>query len=203
MNYLAHLYLSGQSEHLMVGNFIADAVKGRQYKNYPDRVREGILLHRHIDTFTDNHEIVEISKRRLREKYHKYSSIIVDIYYDHFLAVNWNKYSETPLPAYSSTIYKLLQNNLDELPLKSVQFLSYMIRNNILCAYATIPGVQHVLEGMAYRASFQSNMENAAEDLTEHYEDFQKEFTEFFPLLQKHVETLDLSGALYRESMTC
>jgi acyl carrier protein phosphodiesterase len=203
MNYLAHMYLSGQSEQLLIGNFIADAVKGNQYKNYSDRVREGILLHRHIDTFTDNHEIVEMSKQRLRGKYHKYSPVIVDIFYDHFLALHWGKYCSTPLPAYSRTIYRLLQSSLDELPLKSVQFLSYMMRNNILCAYATVSGVQQVLEGMSYRASFESNMENASEDLVEHYEEFEKEFTAFFPDLQKHVETLNLSGALYRESLVC
>ena len=185
----------------MIGNFIADAVKGRQYKNYSDRVREGILLHRHIDTYTDRHEIVEKSKSRLRAKYRKYAPIIVDIYYDHFLAVNWDIFSDEPLQEYSAQVYRMLKANLDELPLKSVQFLGYMMRNNILCAYATTAGVQRVLEGMAYRASFQSNMEHAAEDLVEHYELFENEFLEFFPQLQKHVRSLALSGELYKQAI--
>lgn len=201
MNYLAHLFLSGKSDELMIGNFIADAVKGRQYKNYSDRVREGILLHRHIDTYTDKHEIVEASKSRLRAKYRKYAPIIVDIYYDHFLAVNWDSFSDEPLPEYSAQVYRMLKTNLDELPLKSVQFLGYMMRNNILCAYATTAGVQRVLEGMAYRASFQSNMEHAAEDLIEHYELFENEFLEFFPQLQAHVRSLALSGELYKQAI--
>jgi acyl carrier protein phosphodiesterase len=201
MNYLAHLYLSGQSEEIIIGNFIADSVKGKQFKNYSNKVRQGILLHRHIDAFTDKHGIVEESKMRLRPKYRKYAPIIVDIYYDHFLAVNWSLYSDSSLEDYSTHIYRLLRNNLDVLPLKSVQFLGYMLRNNILCAYATTAGVQRVLEGMAYRASFQSNMEHAAEDMLEHYEAFEKEFTEFFPELKKHVYTLGLSGALHRQSL--
>jgi acyl carrier protein phosphodiesterase len=200
MNYLAHLFLSGQSEELMIGNFIADAVKGRQYKNYSDKVREGILLHRHIDTYTDSHPVVEESKSRLRPKYRKYAPIIVDIFYDHFLALNWNRYSTSQLDEYSTHVYRILKQNLDELPLKSVQFLGYMMRNDILCAYGTKEGVQQVLEGMAYRASFQSNMEHATNELSEHYSAFEKEFTEFFPQLQKHVDTLLLSGALYKNA---
>lgn len=201
MNYLAHLFLSGKSDELMIGNFIADAVKGRQYKNYSDRVREGILLHRHIDTYTDTHPIVEQSKSRLRAKYRKYAPIIVDIYYDHFLAVHWDSFSDEPLPEYSEQVYRMLKTNLDELPLKSVQFLGYMMRNDILCSYATIEGVQRVLEGMAYRASFESNMEHAAEDLVEHYKLFENEFLEFFPQLQKHVRSLALSGELYKQAI--
>jgi acyl carrier protein phosphodiesterase len=200
MNYLAHLFLSGEDEELMIGNFIADAVKGRQYKNYSDRVREGILLHRYIDSFTDSHSKVEESKKRLREKYRKYAPIIVDIYYDHFLALHWNKFSQHPLPDYSVHVYRILKNNLNELPLKSVQFLGYMMRNDILCAYATIEGVRQVLEGMAFRASFTSNMEHAAADLQEHYSAFEKEFLEFFPQLQKYVFDLAESGELYRQA---
>lgn len=203
MNYLAHLYLSGQSEHLIIGNFIADAVRGKQFKNYSDGVREGILLHRHIDSFTDSHEIVEHSKQRLREKYRKYAPIIVDIYYDHFLAVHWDKYSPASLQDYSRAIYRLLQDNLDALPLKSVQFLGYMMRHDILCAYGTLSGVQRVLEGMSYRATFASNMEKATEDLVENYSAFENEFSEFFPLLQKYVQGLDLSDTFYRQASAC
>lgn len=190
MNYLAHLYLSGCSEELMIGNFIADAVKGKQFAGYSDGVREGILLHRYIDSFTDSHGIVESSKQRLREKYRKYASIIVDIFYDHFLAVHWTKYSATPLSVYSRNVYGFLESRRDQLPLKSLQFLGYMRRNNILCAYGTISGVQQVLEGMAYRASFRSNMEKAGDDLVEHYDAFEKEFNEFFPMLQSYVQGL-------------
>lgn len=196
MNYLAHLYLSGQSEDLIVGNFIADSVKGRQYKNFSDGVRQGIILHRYIDTFTDSNEIVEQSKARLRPRFRKYAPIIVDIFYDHYLAANWQAYSSGTLKEYSTQIYRILKNNLDELPLKSVQFLGYMMQNNIPCAYASTEGVNRVLEGMSYRTSFKSDMELAGEALAKHYADFEKEFREFFPMLQKYVHSLDLSEAM-------
>jgi acyl carrier protein phosphodiesterase len=188
MNFLAHLYLSGNSEGLIIGNFIADSVKGSSYKNYPPEVQKGILLHRLIDSYTDSHPVVEESKKRLRIKYKKYASVIVDIYYDHYLAANWNNYSETDLAAYANKIYSLIKKNQEMLPVKAAHFAKYMLRNNILEAYAAISGIEQVLQGMASRACFESNMEFAAEDLQEFYDLFEKEFTAFFKDLQEYVK---------------
>ena len=90
MNFLSHLYLAGDSEELIIGNFIADAVKGSAFNQFSPGIQKGIVLHRKIDTFTDSHPVVELSKQRLRERYKKYASVIIDIYYDHYLAKNWN-----------------------------------------------------------------------------------------------------------------
>lgn len=188
MNFLAHLYLSGSSEGLIIGNFIADSVKGSSYKDYPPEVQKGILLHRLIDSYTDSHPVVEESKKRLRIKYKKYASVIVDIYYDHYLAVNWNNYSETDLAAYANKIYSLIKNNQEMLPVKAAHFAKYMLRYNILEAYAAMSGIEQVLQGMASRARFKSNMELAADDLKEFYDLFEKEFTVFFKDLQEYVE---------------
>ena len=94
MNFLAHIYLSGNNDMLKIGNFMADSVRGHHYLDYPDEIRKGILLHRYIDTFTDAHPIYRKSKHRLHEKYGHYSGVIMDIVYDHFLAKNWNNYSD-------------------------------------------------------------------------------------------------------------
>ncbi len=83
MNYLAHLYLSGKSEELLIGNFIADSVKGAEIDKFSTEIKAGIVMHRLIDTYTDSHPIVSESKIRLREKYKKYSGVVVDIFYDH------------------------------------------------------------------------------------------------------------------------
>lgn len=187
MNFLAHLYLSGNSEGLRIGNFIADSVKGHDYEQYSEEIRKGILLHRKIDTFTDTHPIVEESKKRLRETYHKYASVIVDVFYDHFLAVNWKDYSDVPLHDYAQGIYKLVERYNDVLPLRSQQFSIYMIRYNILEAYSKLEGIDRVMKGMASRATFTSHMETATADLERHYALFEKEFRAFFPELQQFV----------------
>jgi len=187
MNFLSHLFLSGNSEGLILGNFIADSVKGSDYKNYSPEIRKGILLHRQIDTYTDSHPVVEQSKVRLRPKYRKYASVIVDVYYDHYLAANWKDYSAEDLHDYARRMYTLIQKNRDLLPPKSAQFAKYMVQYNILEAYSHLEGIERVLKGMAQRAKFVSNMEHSIEDLKEHYLLFENEFKLFFPDLQQFV----------------
>lgn len=189
MNFLSHLYLSGKSEGLIIGNFIADSVKGSAFITFPDDIQKGILLHRKIDTFTDAHPVVEESKQRLRPKYKKYASVIIDIYYDHYLAVNWNDYSLISLDKYTKNIYEIIEQYKHTFPLKSQLFTKYMIEYDILSAYAQLDGIDRVLHGMSRRTSFVSNMEHAIHDLKEHYPLFEKEFKIFFPDLQKFVQS--------------
>ena len=108
MNFLAHLFLSGENDDIIIGNFIADAVKGRYIEKYNEKIRYGIKLHREIDNYTDNHPVFKQSRKRLLHKYHKFSGVIVDMYYDHFLAVNWSDYSDENLEAFVSNAYKIL-----------------------------------------------------------------------------------------------
>lgn len=187
MNFLSHLYLSGGSEGIIIGNFIADAVKGSNFNHFPEEVQKGIILHRKIDSFTDSHHIVELSKDRLRNNYKKYASVIVDIYYDHYLAKNWKDYSDITLQEFTQKIYTLVKQHHSILPEKSAHFARYMIEYNILYQYSRLEGVQQVFNGMARRASFQSNMEYAVNDLQEHYFLFEEEFKLFFPELKEYI----------------
>jgi acyl carrier protein phosphodiesterase len=183
MNYLAHIFLSGNDNQLMIGNFIADFVKGNKKNNYPDGIKAGIELHRSIDDFTDHHEITSISKSRLYSKQHKYAGPVVDVFYDHFLAKNFSKYSEIPLDEFTSNTYRILQSNLSILPMEVQQFLPYMIERNWLLNYATLDGIDRSLKGIGKRLSFQNNLNTAKEDLVENYSEFEKEFFLFFPQL--------------------
>ena len=189
MNFLSHLYLAGASEGLIIGNFIADSVKGSAMNKFSTEVQKGIILHRKIDSFTDSHPIVEQSKQRLREKYKKYASVIIDIYYDHYLAKNWSNYSDVELRNFTQNIYTIIKNNHSILPEKSAHFTKYMLQYDILFAYSKLEGIERVLSGMARRASFQSNMEYAIHDLKENYLLFENEFKLFFPELKQYVKT--------------
>jgi acyl carrier protein phosphodiesterase len=111
MNFLAHIYLSGDNDLLKIGNFMADSIRGHHYEDYPTEIRKGILLHRAIDSFTDMHPIYRQSKHRLHEKYGHYSGVIMDIFYDHFLAKNWNKYSNEPNWAVNKLMLPDLEGN--------------------------------------------------------------------------------------------
>lgn len=180
MNFLAHIYLSGNNEFVTIGNFIADGIKGKDYKEYAIDIQTGVLLHRHIDTYTDAHKTVRRSTKRLHEKYGHYSGVIVDILYDHFLAKNWSKYSATPLNIYVNNFYDSLKNNYDILPVRIQKMMPYMIADNWLLSYASIDGISRVLEGMNRRTKNRSGMDKAIKELEEFYTEFEIEFTQFF-----------------------
>jgi acyl carrier protein phosphodiesterase len=184
MNYLAHIYLSGEDEQLKIGNFIADSVKGKRYSFFPDRIQKGIILHRAIDTYTDSHPIVKKSVHRLFEPYSHYSAVIVDILYDHFLAANWDDYSNVPLEEYSAGFYDLLNKNYEILPVRVQHFLPYMIEDNWLLSYATVDGIGRILHQMDYRTKNKSNMKLAVKELELYYSEFGEEFKSFFKDLE-------------------
>jgi acyl carrier protein phosphodiesterase len=189
MNFLAHLYLSGDSPKIMAGNFMGDFVKGRASleKLEPELVR-GVELHRAIDHFTDHHPVVSQSKNRLRPVYRHYAGVIVDVFYDHYLARQWHHYHDAPLEDFAADVYKTMQDLQHLLPEALQQMLPYMIRGNWLVGYSHVEGIQRALTGMSRRTSHESRMDEAVNDLRKHYKEFELEFTAFFPDLQRHAE---------------
>jgi acyl carrier protein phosphodiesterase len=180
--------LSYDSEGLLLGNFIGDAVKGNDFLNYPPAVQRGILLHRHIDQFTDHHPEVTKHLELIRKYFGKYAAVVSDIYFDHFLAFYWEEFSPTPLDAYAESIYATIQSNDALLPVKVKEYLPYMIRGNWLYGYASMEGLQRVFNGMSRRANFPSNMEQAVEILQLHYPEIEAIFRRYFPLLETEVK---------------
>jgi len=181
MNFLAHYFLSPEDDQIALGNFIADAVKGKEFEKYNDKIKNGILLHREIDNYTDRHLVFRRSAQILNSKYKKYSGVIIDIYYDHFLAKNWKDYSKTDLVDFVSQAYKILIKNYFILPKKIKRILPFMIAQNWLVGYANLNDLQRVFNGMARRTTFDSGMENAIFDLKNNYTTFENDFREFFP----------------------
>ncbi|XOV91476.1 MAG: ACP phosphodiesterase [Bacteroidota bacterium] len=186
MNFLAHIYLSGKNDEIIIGNFIGDFVKGNQFESFEDSIRQGIQLHREIDQYTDNHPVVLESKKRLWEKYHHYSPVIVDVYYDHFLSKYWSNYHQTPLKDFTGETYQMLEQNLTKIPERAKRMLTYMKQGDWLYNYQYIEGIRQALTGMSRRTSFKSRLELAHGDLEKNYESFKEEFELFFPQLIQH-----------------
>ena len=180
MNFLAHIYLSFDDDEITIGNFIADSIRSNNFEHLPIKVQKGVLLHREIDTYTDSHPIPKQSSKRLHKNYGHYSRVIVDIYYDHFLAKNWSDYSNTPLNLYVDRFYDLLEANYELLPDNIRHMMPYMIADNWLLNYAKMEGISRVLSGMNRRTKYRSKMNFAIRDLEYHYNDFEAEFTSFF-----------------------
>jgi acyl carrier protein phosphodiesterase len=186
MNYLAHIYLSGENDLLKIGNFMADSIHGNKFNDYPTEIRKGILLHRSIDSFTDMHPVYRQSKHRLHAKYGHYSGVIMDIFYDHFLAKNWDKYSEEKLESFVGNFYHLLKNNYDLLTEKAKGILPYMIGRNWLVSYASIEGLEMILFQMDHRTKNKVAMHESIVELKQFYSEFEQEFILYFEELIQH-----------------
>lgn len=188
MNFLAHIYLSGQNKPLLLtGNFSGDFVKGKEVSTFPEEMQQGIWLHRAIDEFTDTHPLVHQSKKRLFSKYRHYNRVLVDMYYDHLLAANFNRYSATALLPYTLEVYRLLQRQRALIPSRAYPLLDHMQAGNWLYHYHTLEGIGQACQGMARRSRFQSGMEEGALDLEKYYSAFEEEFFLFFEELQEFV----------------
>ena len=194
MNFLAHAFLSGPSDLLLVGNFMGDFVKGRQYLNYDKEIARGVILHREIDHYTDNNLFIKQSKKRLRTRYRHFAPVVVDIFYDHLLVNNWKRYSPIDINEFVSHVYDVMQDHYEVLPEKLQYMLPYMIENNWLVNYGYFEGVRRSLRGMANRSKFKTNIESAVEELETYYNDFDNEFNLFFPQLIDHVNQFLKSG---------
>lgn len=186
MNFLAHALLSGQNNELILGGIIADSVKGKAFEEFDINVRKGISLHRLIDSYTDKNEIFIESVNRLKPKFKRYSSVIADIYYDHFLAANFSKYCSIPLNKFAEYVYKILIENYNYLPQRNKRILPYMITQNWFVSYSSFEGLQRVFDGMTKRAAFKSDMKDAVAHLNDNYDKYYTEFMTFFPQLQNY-----------------
>ncbi|MDT7833235.1 acyl carrier protein phosphodiesterase [Flavobacteriaceae bacterium S356] len=181
----------------MIGNFVADSIRGNQFTHLHPEIQQGIRLHREIDTFTDAHDIVRRSKRRLHKRYGLYAGVVIDIFYDHYLAKNWNNYSAIPLDLYVDQVYKLLQNNFDILPEKTQYMLPFMIEHNWLYNYQFKEGIARVMNGMNRRTKNRAQMNLAIEDLVVLDKEFQEDFVAFFQELCifSHQKLKDIQSA--------
>ena len=187
MNFLAHLFLSGDDEALLVGNFIGDFVTNRDLEAYPSGVRDGVMLHRRIDRYTDNHPLVLQGVRRLYAGHGKYAPVIVDVYYDHLLAVNFEAFHDAPLPEFAAYVYEVLRRREEWLPPVLQRRLPLMIADDWLTSYASLEGLDYAFQRMKHRASKPWYLDGAVDSLRAQYDQYEEEFRQFFPDVQDFV----------------
>lgn len=189
MNFLAHLYLSGESDEIILGNFIGDFVKGNKYLQYPEKVAYGIRLHRSIDSFTDQHFHVKEFAKLLKPGYGRYAGIVTDVFMDHFLAYNWQNYSVHTLRQFSKHAHSVFLSNFGMLPFRVKQFLPFLIQHKRFESYAQRENMFQVLEIMSRRTSLPANSAWALGMLHLEYEQFEALFRIFFTELVQYVES--------------
>lgn len=181
MNFLAHFFLSCDSEALLLGNFLADYVDNAAVRGYPAAIQEGVQLHRKIDSYTDTHPEVLRGVRRLYDKHGKYAPVVVDVFYDYFLAINWPAYSEQPLAEFTQGVYRILEKNIGMMPGELRQRLPHMIADDWLQAYGSHNGIDYTFYRMKRRVSRPEYLEGALDSLIRDFEPLNEEFNRFFP----------------------
>lgn len=180
MNFLAHVFLSGNDFELAMGNLIADQIKGKNYLNLPYKIQKGILLHRKIDQYTDSHPVFKLCVKRLFVTHRHYSRVLVDMFFDHFLAKNWHDYHPLGLADFTDQFYNYLSKNKALLPDHCWNLINHLIQNNWFKAYASLEGLESILAQMEKRTQFESNLARGRIALEQDYSFFKDQFTAFF-----------------------
>tara|TARA_B110000046_G_scaffold96145_1_gene103766 strand:+ start:2086 stop:2670 length:585 start_codon:yes stop_codon:yes gene_type:complete len=188
VNYLAHFYLADPDKDLMFGNYIGDGVRGSDLSKYSESVQRGIRFHRFIDSFTDDHLIVREAKKLFYPNQRKFSGVVVDVLFDHLLAINWKLHAEQELRVFAKHCYQVIDEYPETLPIRSERFYGCMVSNNILEDYGSQTGIQRVFQGMDSRTKFTSNMSASLEDFNNHSKELDLMFMQFFPDLINETE---------------
>jgi len=188
MNFLAHIFLSGDHPEVKLGNFFGDFVKGNQLDRFPERVRQGILLHRKIDSFTDSHPVFRESVQLLRPAFGRYAGIMADMYYDHLLAISFQQYSVKPLQRFARNFYFHALLRYPLLPPRIKRFIFHFVTTNRLHKYASYEGLQASLEIMRDRKSKAIQPEVAVVVLDQYFTELSSHFTLFFPEMIQFVQ---------------
>ena len=187
MNILSHMLLSGDDHDIFVGNFMGDFIKGHTLDRYSFRVRQGIMLHRRIDSFAESEPIFRQSRQRLAPHYGLYRGILVDIFYDHFLIKEWNDWSKEPLNDYLARARYIVDRYLDCLPERLKQAVP-VIFEKIIPLYGEMAGIGEALERMSRRLTRQNPLAGSEAELLAHYDGLRRDFHSFLPKARRFAE---------------
>ena len=190
MNYLAHLYLAQDSPESLVGSLLGDFVKGDDHRNYAPAIQRAILTHRQIDAYTDVHPVYRRSKGRLDPAFRHTKPLLVDVFYDHFLAKNWGDYADVPLEDFTQAAYRALEQYEADLPPRLRRMLPYMKAEDWLLSYRELEGVGFVLKGLSRRMTHANRLDQGLTALRQNYAALEDDFEVFFPELQAYVDGL-------------
>lgn len=196
MNYLAHMFLSDNAPLPMLGNFLGDFVKGSVADKFPQEIVDGIILHRRIDHFTDSDIIVSSSKKIISGARRRFSGIIIDVLYDHFLSRNWNLFSKMNLDEFIEMVYKNLHTHRQDIPPFAELCIEKMIKEDWLSSYVSVEGIDKTFKKISKRLRRENNLGSAVEELEVHYEVLNAHFLRFFPRIMNYLDHREQSNTL-------
>ena len=188
MNHLAHLYLSSDKEEEMVGQFIADAVKGNDFNLYSPDIRQGILLHRWVDSFTDTHDLVKELRAEYRPKLGLYSGVLIDLVFDYFLAKDFQIHSGIELEEFQQFTFSVLNKHEDHFPEKMKKYFFHMKDKEFMMKYAHPVEMADIVRQMGNRIPRGESLIAAGDFFEDYVEMASAYFPAFFKELKREFE---------------
>ncbi|MDS0525524.1 ACP phosphodiesterase [Clostridium sp. SHJSY1] len=193
MNYLAHIYLAEDNKENMLGNFLGDFVNKSLENKFDDSIKRGIFMHRKLDTFTDSHEDFIRSRSRISSVNRRLAGVLIDIFYDHYLAKNWNEYSSISLEEYADNFYRIFKEYPYFLPEKLTKRMPFIIEENWLLSYRELSGIERTVDRISKIVSNTRHpLVNPMDELINNYESFEDDFKCFFPHVIKYANELKI-----------
>ena len=183
MNYLAHLLLSDPHPESLVGSLLGDFARGVDLALLSPRMRAGVELHFRVDAFTDAHAVVRESKRRISPPHRRYAGVLVDVFYDHFLALDWHHYAPLTLDEFARSAYEALEAHVPVLPERMAGMCRAMAAGDWLTSYREVESIDQVLRRMSRRLRRENDLGSGIEALRASYEPLRGDFHRFFPEL--------------------
>jgi acyl carrier protein phosphodiesterase len=196
MNWLAHILLSKPNVENRLGNLLGDLVKVKDVDSLNDNLKQGIARHYYIDSFTDKNVIFKNSKKRVNKNYSKFSGVLIDIFYDHFLAKNWRLYSPITLPVFTAEVYKSFESYQESIPSLARETILQIIEEDWLNQYQYLHGIENALKRIDDRIEARTgkrvHLICAIQVLEQEYNSIEQDFQCFFPEIQHHMKKYDL-----------
>lgn len=194
MNWLAHAFLSTSDAPFRLGNLLADMIRGRDRAAMPRRFLEGVRHHQAIDAFTDTHRLVFRSRARIGGRFGHANGILVDIFYDHFLALDWDRYASEPLEVFTARVYEDMRIGIPSFPEDAKTAMRKLANDDRLGSYRKLDGIKDSLclvsRRLAKRIGRDLALERGIDELVQNFDGLRQDFTEFFPELRRHSEEL-------------
>ncbi len=185
MNYLAHLYLAERTGTSLIGSLMGDFARGRlRPGRFSPAIEQGIRLHRRVDTFTDAHPAVRASRGRLQPPFRRYGGILIDMFYDHYLARHWGQFHEQPLAAFARRVNALLDARAESLPQDLRRMARILREHELLLSYRDATGIERALRGISQRLSRPNPLPWGIRELNRSYAQLEADFFVFMPQLE-------------------
>lgn len=182
---LLKFYLAGDSCEFQVGALLEDYLNDANRHLYPKAIIEGYQHQQYISSIFVQHPAYLKSEKLLDDKLRQSADKIIPLFYDHFLRMSWDEFSNQTFEAFYQNLTLNLNNNQNYWPDKHSRLLNIINHENWYDTLQTIVGTHQIMKEQTKRSTFYSSLEYSIHSLVDHYAEHRDHFFEMLPDLKK------------------